>query len=359
MFYLLDKNLNRVDVIENYQSFIWVTKYYEDGEFDLYVPASKDVFTKFQIGYYISRTDDWSQAMVIESIGLETSFEDGDYIPIKGRSLKSLLHKRIVWDRIVFSGNVETLIRKIITDNCINPTDSKRQITKLELGSTIGLTDTIKIQISPNGTGDDIPNVLKDICKVYGIGYDIKLDIVRKKFIFVIYKGTDRSLNQNVNPRVTFSDTFENVLTMKYKFNTKDFKTMAFIKGEDIDDERFRVAYYGNDATDLDRSELFVDARDIRSDDGEGGTIPAEDYTLMLIQRGLEKLNEYMYSEEISGEVEPNYQYKINEDYFLGDIVTFKNNYGLTMFPRITEIIETFDRDGYSIIPTFDNESDE
>lgn len=40
----------------------------------------------------------------------------------------------------------------------------------------------------------------------------------------------------------------------------------------------------------------------------------------------------------------------------LGDIVTVQNEYGITMNARITEVIETFDENGYSVSPKFEYE---
>ena len=42
-------------------------------------------------------------------------------------------------------------------------------------------------------------------------------------------------------------------------------------------------------------------------------------------------------------------------DYFLGDIVQIENEYGIQASAQITEIIETENESGYSIIPTFSN----
>ena len=55
-------------------------------------------------------------------------------------------------------------------------------------------------------------------------------------------------------------------------------------------------------------------------------------------------------------EIIPNLTYIYKQDYNLGDVVTLMNGYGIEIHPRITEIIENWDDNGYTIIPTFEEE---
>lgn len=38
---VLDNNLRRVDVIDNYKSLIWANRYSDEGDCELYVPATE------------------------------------------------------------------------------------------------------------------------------------------------------------------------------------------------------------------------------------------------------------------------------------------------------------------------------
>jgi hypothetical protein len=105
-------------------------------------------------------------------------------------------------------------------------------------------------------------------------------------------------------------------------------------------------------AAGLSRRELFVDARDVSTNDGEIG---ASEYNAMLAERGNEKLAEHIVTTAFSGQVEPAMNYKYKEDYFLGDIVQIETEYGVTAAQRITEMIECEDENGLSIIPTFEH----
>ena len=347
-FYLLDKNLKRIEIIEQYRSFIWTNRYYTPGDFELYTPATKSLLAKIKRDYFIMRSDDLTQAMIIQNYTITTDVENGDYLTITGKSLKSILERRIIWPQTTINGNLETQMRKLVTQNAISPTDSNRVISRLELGSTIGLTQTIKAQY----TGDNLSEVLAEIGQTYGIGHDVKLDYENKKFKFVLLQGKNRSYNQSVNARVVFSNAFENLLTTNYAYNSENFKSLVYVAGEGQGKNRKTVQVgTGND---LNRFEIYVDARDVSSNEGAIGT---NEYNQLLFERGVQELADKTINEEVSGEVVSNFTYKLNQNYYLGDIVEVRNAYGVRMAPRIIEVIECHDENGYTCVPTFSSDT--
>lgn len=343
-FYLLDDNLNYVQIIETYQSMIWTNRYFTPGDFELYAPATKALLNTIKRGYYIVRDDDLTQCMIISNFSVSTDVENGDYITITGQSLKSILTRRIIWAQTILNGNVETMARKLVTDNAINPINTARKIPRLVLGDTIGLTATINAQY----TGDNLGETLTAIGQKYGIGYDVLLDMENKQFKFVLLQGSDRTYNQAVNPPVVFSNDYENLLTTDYEYNSEEYKNVALVAGEGQGTARKTVTV--GTASGMNRFEIYVDARDISSNDGE---ISTSEYNELLAERGAQELAETVITESITGEVEANYTYKLNVDYFLGDIVEVKNDYGVSMTPRILEVIECHDENGYTCVPTF------
>lgn len=122
-------------------------------------------------------------------------------------------------------------------------------------------------------------------------------------------------------------------------------KNVALVGGEGEGLER-KLRQVGN-VSGLERREVFIDAGSASS---EGDLV---DYYDALINEGKEKLSEMTAKITFEGEVDTtNYRYKI--DYDLGDIVTVKNKYGVTISARIVEIIETWDNEGYTIEPVFE-----
>lgn len=77
-------------------------------------------------------------------------------------------------------------------------------------------------------------------------------------------------------------------------------------------------------------------------------------YEVYLLTRGYEKLAEYGEKVTFNGTIEPNTTFVYKRDYNLGDIVTIENEYGISIEARITEIIEVYDENGYSVEPKFE-----
>lgn len=350
LFYLLDTSLNVVDVVETYKSYIWTTRYFSAGDFELYIPATTKMISMLKKDYYVIREDDPTQAMIIQNIQITTNIDEGNFLIVTGPSLKSILSRRIIWQQTILSGYAEQCIRRLVNENCISPAIADRKINNMILGAELGITDKMSAQF----TGDNLEEAIQGICKTLGIGYDVILDLDNKQFIFVLYKGTDRSYNQTTLPYVVFSNEFENLLRTDYTNDTSAYKNVAKVAGEGEGTDRKSVTV-GN-ASDLNRYEIFVDARDISTN--EGG-VDATMYNDLLSEKGNEALAEAIINENIEGEVEANHTYKINKDYFLGDIVEVINEYGMEMTPRITEVIESEDDSGHYTIPTFSTDKEE
>ena len=209
-----------------------------------------------------------------------------------------------------------------------------------------GFAETVEMQV----TGDNLFDVVSSLCQSYGYGFKVTFNDDRQ-FMFELYKGEDRSYGQDVNPYVVFSPDFDNVKSVDYVSDKTDYKNVALVAGEGEGTNR-KTATVGS-AAGLDRYEIYVDARDISTNDEE---ISTEDYNKLLAERGNEDLAASIVQESFEGEVEASVNYTYKEDYFLGDIIQIENEFGIKAAPRIVEIIECMDENGYSMTPTFDSE---
>ena len=77
---------------------------------------------------------------------------------------------------------------------------------------------------------------------------------------------------------------------------------------------------------------------------------------LLCRERGKEKLLEYLTETYFEADIEPRFMFQYRKDYMLGDIIILKNEYGITAYPRIIEVIESEDETGYKVVPTFESE---
>lgn len=335
---ILDENFIELTIVERYKSFIWTDRYDECGDFELYAPITENWVSFIHIGNYLTTTDS-DRMMIIEGYEITTSIEDGRYIKVTGRSLESILGRRIVWAQTVVSGSVQTILKKIIDDSIINPSLAERKISNFIFKETTDelITTTVgEVQY----TGDNVYNVVKDLCKRFGIGFKITLN-ENFEFVFELFRGQDRTVT------VTFSTEYNNLLSSDYTNSYKNFCNVTLVAGEGQGPSRTMVSV-GNESG-LNRMELFTDARDLTS----SGTTAAN-YLKQLAERGNTKLAELAITEGFQGEVEPNAMYKYGVDYYIGDFVKFEDIYGNYGTPRISEFIITNDEgNGYRCYPTF------
>ena len=344
-FYVLNSEKETLGVLDVFQSAIWTPRYYDVGDFEIQVTASSDIVELLREENLLVRQDD-DMVGVIERINLRTDPDYGSFLLISGRDAKSILERRIVWNQTNLSGTVENCIRRLITENVVSPSDPNRKIPNFILGDLKGFTERMEMQV----TGDNLLEVITKICQTYGYGFSIRIS--GGNFVFDLYKGEDRSFDQSVNPRVRFSPEFDNVITVEYESDRSNVKNVALVAGEGEGSDRKTVSV--GSGSGLTRREMYVDARDVSTNNGE---ISASTYNAMLSERGAEKLTEFGVITSFFGQIEPAVNYTYKEDYFLGDIVQIENEYGVSSAQRITEMIECEDENGYSLTPTFDNVS--
>lgn len=340
--YVRDTSYNLAGIIDTASSVIWTERYNEAGDFEIYIKASPEVVALLQKGYYLEKQDS-DRVMVIEAGEVKTDTENGNYVTYSGRSLEIILERRIVWTQTNLSGTAEGQIRRLITENFISPSIAARKIPNMKLGDAQGFQEKIEMQV----TGATVGETIKKICLQFGWGY--KLTLENGNFVFSLYKGTDRSYSQKEVPYVTFSPEFDNLLNSDYLFNLKDYKNVALVAGEGEGINR-RTRAVGT-AEGLERREIYVDSRNTSSNDGE---MTEQEYNAALDAEGTQTLEEHRMSESFEGEVNYQTPYTYKKDFFMGDIVEVVNEYGISATPRISEIIESEDESGHSIIPTFD-----
>lgn len=345
--YILDSSAQILDMIDAFESNIWTVQYFDTNDFELVVPATDKNIDLLQKDRLLCRDKDrdggtWQNVMIIENIKIVADWEDGNQMTVSGRGLKSIVGRRVIWKQTNLTGKVETGIRQIITENIISPDDEKRKIDNFILDEPAGITDTFDIQ----AMGEDLDEWVTSTCQTYGIGWDVY--IKDGKFVFKLYEGLDRSYNQKDRLPVVFSDEFDNLLASTYTYERAEFKNAALIGGEG-EGVNQRTTTIG-DSSGLERYEAYIDGSSVSSN---GTIITEEQYYKMLQDYAKDELNTTSFTESFEGNVIPDGNYILNQDYFLGDTVQVINEYGISATPRIVEIIESEDQNGTSIVPTF------
>lgn len=338
---ILNENLELVHIIDAARSIIWTERYQENGDVELYVTMDSGVKKDIKTEYYVERKES-EETMIIEGIKEEESEETGKCAIVTGRTLTSILERRIVWNQTNLAGNAEDEIRRLITENAIDPVAKERKIPELELGEKANFTETINMQI----TGKNLYEAIQDICILCGYGFSIKRR--ENKFVFELYKGKKRTFGQSENDIVIFGKDYDNLLSATKEKSIKNIKNVALVAGEGEGTQR-KTETVGN-AIGLERREIYVDAREISTNNGEIGE---KEYKEKLKQKGEETLEGYKTTYAQRGEVVWNELYEYRKNYNKGDTVEIRGENGEGIEEQIIEVIETEDEQGYSILPKF------
>lgn len=344
---LLNTSLDAISVVDDYESLIWTDRYQECGDFEIYTPVTAEILSVLKQDYYLINRDS-EHVMIIEKLLIKTDVELGNHITITGRSLESILKRRIVWGLRSITGNFQNGIKTLLEENIINPSDPNRRIDNFIFEESTDERIT-SLNIEAQYTGDEIYEIITKLCKEHNIGFKVTLNN-NKQFVFKLYAGTDRSYDQIENTYVIFSPNFENIVNSNYLESKSALKNVTLVGGEGEGVER---RYYTvGSVTGLDRRELFTDARDISSKVDEK-ELTEEEYNAQLAQRGNEKLSDNIEVVSFEGEIEPTMMFKYQEDFFNGDVIQIENEYGHATKARIIEMTISEDERGTSVYPTF------
>ena len=289
-------------ICDSYSSLLWDIEFYQCGCFEVYIAASPQNVSIFQRGRIVARSDDAQHFGIIESLQLETDAEKGDYLTVTGRFLASLLERRIIY-----------------------PT------------------------ITANGSYDNILEWLYSLCETIGGSANVRLDGNTLKCN--LFSGTDRSLLQDDNPHIVFSDAYNNLLSFSYAADDAVQKNFAYVLGCGEGNARKRTTFCsGTEPTYLDRYEVYVDERNTAQEED----VTDAEYLEILKSSGAEHLVQPKTASE-SAIAAFSTQYQYNKDYFVGDYVTVEQRRFGLLQPRIQLIgmVESFDQNGRSLTPTF------
>lgn len=344
---VLDTNFESVTIIDTFKSMIWTDRYDAYGDFEIQLPVSAELFNYLKPDYYLwSRESD--HTMIIEDLTIETDTEEGNYLIVTGRSLESILDRRIVWGQRTLTGNLQNGIKALLTESIISPSVGARRISNFIFAESDDPKIT-SLTMDNQYAGDDLYSIINTLCVENKIGFKVVLN-ENNQFVFSLYAGADRSYNQIENPYVVFSPNFDNIIESNYFTSKATYKNVTMVAGEG--EWPFRTTLTIGTGSGLERREVFTDAGDL-SRNTEEATLTYEEYEAKLRSRGYDTLADCPISLAFEGEVEATQIFKYGKDFFVGDTVQITNEYGQEGTVYISELVISQSNDAISIIPTF------
>lgn len=252
-----------------------------------------------------------------------------------GFFLPVYLGDRLTGPQFNFNGTVEAAMHYMI--------GRMEKIPLLQIGATTG--DTTKVQFQ--ATYKNVLEYFTKLAKFAEIGFRIVPDFKKKTMTFETYKGVDRTQAQGENPRVIFSESYDNLNQAKHNYSDATYKTKVIVGGAGDGLARIFVTVGGGSGFDL--REVFLDAKDINKE-----ALTDAEYLEALKTRGQEFLNENKIFENFEAEAEADVNFTYGKDYDLGDVVTVKKKkWNTAQNLRITELCEVYEYGGMYVVPTF------
>jgi hypothetical protein len=328
--YAYDSDRNLIGIVESFEYFRWTRRYSEAGAFTLKAIGSPENAALLQIGNWIWKNDD-EEIAIIEHIELTQT--DKEMITVSGRFATALLARRIIWGTETYTGNISGCIADLINNHLINPADPARAVT----GVTFS-TQTLAIPVRTQFSYKNLYETVTSLLVTADVGIKTTFDPTTGDLIITLYQGT--------TSQAVFSREYENLVSQQFIHSTTTYADTVLVAGEGEGGERTLATIVG--ASGLNRREVFVDARDLRSENFPDA------YEDALLYRATAKLADHAMVQSLDAEVNTHSNLVYKTDYDIGSIVTIQaRRWGVSLQARITEVTESYDASGLSLDVTF------
>lgn len=355
---ILSPNYTAIDTIDVFDSFIWTERYQGVGDFELQTQVSAKYISLMGLGNMISIKDS-DRTMIIETVQVKTDATLGDKLVVTGRSLESILDRRIVLRQIQLDGTLQDGIQALLTENAINGVYPTRNFPGFLFYPTTDPNVT-SLNLTAQYYSENLLEVIVSLVNQTEIGFRMLWNFEYSLLQASLYSGADRSYDQTANPYVIFSPEFDNLVSSEFYTTSRYKKTYVLVSGDPTGiaglPQRVQVWNPPMGTSGYDRYEMFEDARDLpRYNEVSGEEIDSTTYGEQLTQRGEMVLSKNQILSYFDGKISLVNSYKYNTDFFLGDIVQIKDKYGNTGKARITEMTISYSLDDISVYPTLKN----
>ena len=365
-----------VGILDNFASVIWQTDYYTPGAFEIYTQVNPTTIGLLKVDNYVTRPDD-DNIGIIEDIKVQYDEQNGNMIIATGHFCKILLNRRLIYKLnsssvsgklsilpTISRGLVEVCARTLVSDHIISSKYPERNVDFIKLGEIQNIQKRIR-----NEDGDttqkqtSYANLLQytdSLLQAYELGAYMRFDRTTRDLVYQVFEGIDRSRNNSDgNQPIIFSQDFGNLIASSYSIETQSLRNTALIGGEGEGVNRF-CTIIGDGQQGLNRREIWVDAQSQSIKDDNEQEYTEAQYLALLSSAGQQALAEYAITQAYDAEININnvgYQYR--RDFNVGDRVSVEDNFlGVYLTPRITQIIESQDEQGYNISIKYDSGGD-
>lgn len=294
--WILNSSFQKLGLVDDYTSLIWSRRYYEVGDFELYVRVTDKNMKLLNVDLsetarFIMRNDT-KEVMRIEKVEISVDAEEGDFITASGRDLRCLLYQRCTMFEDLFGNSIESpisgditnadavkivdVIYSLVNDNVVNPhysftlpftglvitiPDKDRMMPLVETGEKPEIegasTSSMVIDV-----GTNVGEKVEELCNDFKIGWEAEWN--GSKIVFRCYEGRNRTSS------VVFSEEFANLIKFTNIENLEDFYNTMILKNtyEEDGNETTNTATFGDGKQGFMRFEkVFTGSEDLNVSD--------------------------------------------------------------------------------------------
>ena len=307
--------------IVNPISVRWNLKYDDVGTLEIYVRPDDPA-----IPYFVEN----DELIIVQgkySAWCNGSADDNGQFLISGRTLNWLLNTRQVLP-FEMTDTIEDIIRLKIAEQFM--TIGKKFVNGFILDDPVDFTEEITYKVE--GAPKSLFNVVKELCKMANLGFEIRFDYFENKYIFSLYRGIDMSASQSDVPPIILSEVNRNLTQTQYLSNNEQYASCGYIRQVDEDTQEVSFSeVIKDDLTGFYRREVVLSAE------------TEEDGVIELFTK-----NRVV---EIEGNI---VGVEFDKDFGLGDIVTLQKVVGgktITQDRRVNEVIINQEVGNYTVTP--------
>lgn len=300
-----NSQFQQIAVIDDYEDVSWETRLYEAGTFTVQINFNLPNASLLQKGLFIRLGNDPYKFGEINNIEntLGNTGKGEQYKIATGFDIRYIFHKRIIKnlnssESWTYSGAGELCMRKLISSQCgEDEIDTKR---KLPISNSIPLVG-VGASYVVNEAYSNLYDVLVTIATQTQIGWRIYFSGTLELEVFL---GANRS------NYIRFDTTMQTLDSGSFTDSNDEFTNAVYIggKGNGTDKDIYEAEEEG--AEGLFRSESWVDKEDLTDE---------EQYRV----EAMNILRQYSQTISINGKGLQKSPYVFDEDFFVGDIVSF------------------------------------
>ena len=344
MLRVMNSNFKIIDTLKKYTFAQYEDKFREIGTFKVLAQLVKEnnyLFDKKE-QYYIL-FDEFTVGKV-EKVVKDSDSEYDKTITIVGRLAPVLLTQRVINSIVDFTGSsVDYIVTLLQMCFDLDNIDSSRYIYMNVVTDDVSESkelSAVKKQVTGGYLWDEIQETMElddlglffypKLTPVYSDRLDIETNV--KFWTLMLSSGTDRRVkNKEGNEAIIFSQSLSNISRTTYTKDSESYKNVAYVAGEGEGTDRKWYELKINQENAIgeqigwNRSELWIDARDLQSEDADGNKLTQEQYETNIKNRANEKAKENNVSHAYESTVTVrNLEYR--KDFDKGDWVTIKDD---------------------------------